>query len=48
MVDRYRALGRFESERPPFEQPGDSDEIGVPIDFLGINYYTSLRRGRRP
>ena len=42
MVDRYRALGRFESERPPFEQPDDSDEIGVPIDFLGINYYTSL------
>lgn len=42
MVDGYRALGRFESERPPFEQPGDPDEIGVPIDFLGINYYTSL------
>ena len=42
MVDSYRALGRFESERPPFEQPGDSEEIGVPIDFLGINYYTSL------
>jgi beta-glucosidase len=42
MVDGYRALGRYESERPPFEQPGDLDEIGVPIDFLGINYYTSL------
>jgi beta-glucosidase len=42
MVDGYRARGRYESERPPFEQPGDLDEMGARIDFLGINYYTSL------
>ncbi len=42
MVDAYRARGRYHTQRPPFEEPGDRDEIGVPIDFLGINYYTSL------
>ena len=42
MVDGYRERGRFRSERPPFELPGDLDEISVPIDFLGVNYYTSL------
>ena len=42
MVDEYRARGRFLSDRPPFELPGDLEEIGAPIDFLGINYYTSL------
>ncbi|MGZ8754158.1 MAG: GH1 family beta-glucosidase [Acidimicrobiia bacterium] len=43
MVDEYRARGRYQSERPPFEQPGDLTEMGAPIDFLGVNYYTSLR-----
>lgn len=42
MVDGYRERGRFQSERPPFGLPGDQEEIGVPIDFLGVNYYTSL------
>ena len=26
----------------PFVQPGDMDALAVPIDFLGLNYYTSI------
>lgn len=42
MVAEFRARGRYPGERPPFERPSDAAEIGAPIDFLGINYYTSI------
>ena len=42
MVEAYRERGRFDAEQPPFVLPGDLDEIAVPIDFIGINYYTAL------
>ncbi len=38
----YRAQGHYPSAEPPFVKPGDTDEIATPIDFLGLNYYTSL------
>ena len=41
IVDAYRLRGRF--EHPTFDLPGDQDEISAPIDFLGLNYYTSIR-----
>ncbi len=43
MVAAYRDRGRIDGASPAFVRPGDLDEIGAPIDFLGINYYTSLR-----
>ncbi|MBT8212588.1 MAG: beta-glucosidase [Acidimicrobiia bacterium] len=42
MVAAYRDRGRIGPGTPEFIQPGDMDLIGAPIDFLGINYYTSL------
>ena len=42
MVAAYRERGRFQSEIPPFVQDGDLAAIAAPIDFVGINYYTSL------
>lgn len=41
MVATYRDHGHYDSDLPPFVQPGDMDEIAVPIDSLGLNYYTS-------
>lgn len=41
MVDTYRDRGAFDSEVPPFVHPGDLAEIAVPLDFIGINYYTA-------
>jgi beta-glucosidase len=42
MIGAYRAAGYFEESLPTFVHPGDMAEIAAPIDFLGINYYTSL------
>lgn len=42
IVRDYRAAGHFEEAVPPFIQPGDMGRISAPIDFVGINYYTSL------
>ena len=42
MVDAYRERGRFSESVPPFVVEGDLDTIAVPIDFLGLNYYTSI------
>jgi beta-glucosidase len=42
MVDAYRRLSRFDGDSMPFVAEGDMEAIAVPIDFLGINYYTSL------
>jgi beta-glucosidase len=39
MVDAYTKAGRLD---PDMIQPGDMDTIAEPLDFLGINYYTSL------
>ncbi|MCP4249886.1 MAG: beta-glucosidase [bacterium] len=48
MVSAYRDQGHYQGAEPPFVEPGDLDEIAAPIDFLGLNYYTSLamRKGR--
>jgi beta-glucosidase len=45
MVDTYRDRGRFEGDRMPWVRDGDLDLIARPIDFLGVNYYTSLDIG---
>ena len=37
--------GAFASPGLPFAKSGDVDEIAVPIDFLGLNYYTSVAIG---
>ncbi len=42
MVDAYRKRGDLSGATPSFIERGDMAEIAVPIDFLGINYYTSL------
>lgn len=42
MVSAYRSQGHYETRQPPFVESGDLAEIAVPIDFLGLNYYTSL------
>jgi beta-glucosidase len=42
MVAAYRDRGRFGESGPSFIHSGDLDDIAAPIDFLGINYYTSL------
>lgn len=42
MVATYHDRGRFPEEKAPFDLPGDQAEIATPMDFLGINYYTSL------
>ena len=42
MVAAYRKAGHFETPRPPFIEAGDMADIAAPIDFLGVNYYTSL------
>ncbi len=34
--------GRLPAGGPEFVADGDLDEIAAPIDFLGLNYYTSL------
>lgn len=40
----YRDAGRIDPQ-DPFELPGDLEEIAEPIDFLGLNYYTSVPVG---
>lgn len=39
MVSIYSSLGRMDSS---LVRDGDMEEIAVPIDFLGLNYYTTL------
>jgi beta-glucosidase len=39
MLRAYRRRGR----RVDFIEPGDLEVIAVPIDFLGLNYYTSVQ-----
>jgi beta-glucosidase len=40
MTSRYRALGRIRDS--DWIKAGDLEVISAPIDFLGLNYYTSL------
>ena len=40
MVAAYRARGRIDELN--WVKPGDLEKIASPIDFVGINYYTSL------
>ncbi len=40
MLEAYRSEGRI---RPGLIHDGDLEEIAAPIDWLGLNFYTSLR-----
>ena len=42
ILDTYRSRGRIEGEVPSFVREGDMETIAAPIDFLGLNYYTTL------
>jgi beta-glucosidase len=42
MVEAYHRLGRLDAPALPFVESGDLDVIAEPVDFLGLNYYTSL------
>lgn len=42
MMDSYRKSGRIEGDGPNWLVDGDLDVIAQPLDFLGINYYTSI------
>ncbi|MCP3977228.1 MAG: beta-glucosidase [bacterium] len=42
MLAAYRERGRFVGDHIPAEKPGDLEEIATDIDFVGLNYYTSL------
>jgi beta-glucosidase len=42
VVADHRERGRIPPGPLPFVREGDLDEIAAPIDFVGINYYTSL------
>jgi beta-glucosidase len=43
VLDEYIRRGRITGPMPGFVLPGDLEEIAAPLDFLGLNYYTSLR-----
>jgi len=45
MLALYREQGRVGDNHPVLARPEDLDVIAAPIDFLGINYYTSLAVG---
>jgi beta-glucosidase len=42
MLVAYRTRGYLGSGTPAFIAPGDMALIAAPLDFVGINYYTSL------
>lgn len=42
IVAAYHEAGHFGPSRLAFVAAGDMAEIATPIDFLGVNYYTSL------
>ncbi len=42
LVADHIARGRLEQGALPFVRAGDLDVIAEPVDFLGINYYTSV------
>jgi len=42
MMEAYRQRGRIVGDIPAWLHDGDLDEIAADIDFLGLNYYTSI------
>ena len=42
MIGAYQASGRLPGGEVPFVHPDDMETIAAPIDFLGLNYYTSI------
>ncbi|MBT8215239.1 MAG: beta-glucosidase [Acidimicrobiia bacterium] len=42
MMKAYRARGYLPAKSAPWLQSGDLELIAEPIDFVGINYYTSI------
>lgn len=48
MLKAYRARGHLTGKSPAWLEQGDLEIIAEPIDFVGINYYTSIavRAGR--
>ncbi len=42
MVVDYAERGHLPDAGMAFDRPGDAAEIGAPLDFLGINFYSSL------
>ncbi len=40
LIDAYSTVGRI-SDPPEFIRPGDMETIARPMDFLGLNYYTT-------
>ncbi len=46
IVAEEAAAGRWPEEGPAWLRPGDLDEMAVPTDFLGVNYYSrAILRG---
>jgi beta-glucosidase len=41
-IEVVEERGVFDGPRLPFVQPGDMEDIAVPTDFLGLNYYSSV------
>ena len=42
MLAAYRRAGYIDGPLPSYVTAGDMAEIAAPLDFLGVNYYTSL------
>ena len=42
MVKVFAGRGRLPGGLESFVQPGDMDRIATPVDFLGLNYYTTI------
>lgn len=42
ILDIYRRKGRVVGEIPSFVEDVDMETIAAPIDFFGLNYYTTL------
>ena len=42
MLRAFYAEGRIDGLKPSFVHDGDLDQIATPIDFLGLNYYTTV------
>ncbi|HEX9847241.1 MAG TPA: GH1 family beta-glucosidase [Acidimicrobiia bacterium] len=43
MVAAHESRGRLPKGLAGMVMPGDLEEIAAPIDFLGVNYYTTIR-----
>lgn len=43
MIEAYDRRGRLSDGMGAFVRPGDLEAIATPIDFLGLNYYTTIK-----